>query len=374
MKYITFILLALLILGCTNKAKQETTPNHKPETTPNQHFANSLKDTRDGKTYKIVKIGEQTWMAENLNYETKDGKCYDDSRPALCQRYGRLYNWYAALSACPEGWHLPSDAEWQALVDWAGGNIAGKMLKSKSGWEENASGENAFGFSALPGGYYSFHHGRDGYWWSRTERNDKEAFGRRMSYDVGVWNVKEFKSDFYSVRCVQGNALNLSTQQDFSEFFASGNGTKVNPYIITTKKHLENFSKLVTEGNDFKNIAIKLGANIMLNDTADWKNWEKTPPTNSWNPIGGWYGWWSFKGTFDGDGYVVGGVYMYSKYSSEIVGFFGTLASGAEIKNLGIVASYIKHNYIVNGLVGENKGGNISNSYFKGMINGEIKE
>jgi len=84
-------------------------------------------DSRDGKVYKTVKIGEQVWLAENLAFNAPSSKFYE--------KYGRLYDWKTALSVCPKGWHLPSDNEWQALVDFAGGGeVAGKKFKSRSGW------------------------------------------------------------------------------------------------------------------------------------------------------------------------------------------------------------------------------------------------
>jgi len=362
----------------------------------------SFTDARNNKTYKTVKIGEQTWMAENLNYEAKGSRCYDEDRPALCQRYGRLYDWESALNACPEGWHLPSDAEWKTLVDLAGNEIAGKVLKAKSGWRDSVNGENVFGFSALPGGALPAGKirdkyersdfqilGRGGNWWSRTERDHINAYSRGMGGDAGVYRDIEGKpkSWFFSVRCVKGSALNLTIEPNLSQFFAGGNGTKANPYIISTKKHLENLSRIVKEGNDFKLRFVKLSANIMLNDTADWKNWEENPPVNiySWTPIGGIGSKIaSFRGTFDGNGHVVGGVYINSKGSG--LGFFGHLDSGAVIENFGIVASYIKGDYYVGGFAGQNgdviysesgsyvvgkSGGNISESYFVGVVMGK---
>ncbi len=151
--------------------------------------AKTLKDLRDGKTYKTVTIGTQTWMAENLNYETENSFCYDDD-PSNCSKYGRLYTWAAAMDSvgtlttngkgcgdkktcsptypvrgiCPEGWHLPDTTEWKTLFSAVGGvedeyyakewNGAGTALKSTSGWSEYAgesgNGTDALGFSALP--------------------------------------------------------------------------------------------------------------------------------------------------------------------------------------------------------------------------------
>jgi len=166
-------------------------------------------DPRDGKVYKTVKIGKQTWMAENLNYEAPGSKCYDNN-PANAQKYGRLYDWDTAKKACPPGWHLPSDAEWQELVDFAGGeDIAGERLKATNGWDENGNGTDEFGFSALPGGYgYSnvkFDYvGKLGYWWSAAEFGASYAWLRSMySSRAVVGRYKGVKSYYMSVRCSQ---------------------------------------------------------------------------------------------------------------------------------------------------------------------------
>lgn len=120
----------------------------KTETEDNCEYG-ELMDNRDGQTYKTVKIGDQWWMAENLNYETDSSFCYKDS-DEYCEKYGRLYTWDAVVDVCPDGWHLPSKAEWEMLITAVGGQAtAGKMLKSTSG----GKGTDAFGFSALPAGY-----------------------------------------------------------------------------------------------------------------------------------------------------------------------------------------------------------------------------
>jgi uncharacterized protein (TIGR02145 family) len=164
-----------------------------------------------GRTYKTVQIGEQTWMAENLNYDAEGSKCNNDY-PANCEKYGRLYTWSTAQSACPSGWHLPSDAEWTALTDYVGGEtIAGEKLKAKSGWDNNnnGNGTDEFGFSALPGGgggsNGSFGYvGTLGYWWSSTEYSAALAWGRRMAYGGAVVERSNYgKANLYSVRCVQ---------------------------------------------------------------------------------------------------------------------------------------------------------------------------
>jgi len=155
----------------------------------------SFTDSRDKKKYGTIKIGTQTWMAENLNYDGERSICYDDY-PADCEKYGRLYDWETAKKACPPGWHLPSDAEWQKLVDFAGGKeVAGKKLK--------------FGFSALPGGYGNsggkFRNvGEAGYWWSATEYDDSLAWYRYMNSNSArvIWDDGA-KSVYTSVRCAQ---------------------------------------------------------------------------------------------------------------------------------------------------------------------------
>lgn len=114
-------------------------------------------DTRDGKVYKIVTIGTQTWFAENFNYETANSTTYNNLL-SNGEIYGRLYSWNDALDACPTGWHLPSLDEWLTLIDYLGGSeIAGGKLKETGTvhWESpNTDATNSSNFTALPGGFY----------------------------------------------------------------------------------------------------------------------------------------------------------------------------------------------------------------------------
>jgi len=154
---------------------------------------------------KIAKIGTQTWMAENLNRNVSGSKCYDNNS-ANCNMYGRLYNWATAMTVCPSGWHLPTDAEWDVLMTAVGG---GTKLKASSGWNSNGNGTNDYGFSALPGGVGGSdggfgNVGNVGSWWSATEYNASNAYRLSISYnssnvDRGYYG----KSYLYSVRCVQ---------------------------------------------------------------------------------------------------------------------------------------------------------------------------
>ena len=171
-------------------------------------------DSRDGKKYKAVKIGSQTWMAENLNYAASGSKCYENNS-GNCAKYGRLYNWATARNACPSSWHLPSDAEWDVLMAAVDGKeTAGKKLKAKRGWNNYerkfGNGMDEFGFSALPGGA-DFSSGRFdsvglyGYWWSATEYDADYAYFRGMSYNIGSvdYDYSYDKSGLFSVRCVR---------------------------------------------------------------------------------------------------------------------------------------------------------------------------
>ena len=127
-----------------------------------------------------------------------------------CQKYGRLYNWDAAKSACPAGWHLPSNGEFEALIEAAGSKyVAGMKLKSTSGWKENGNGDDAFGYSALPAGnrldngFYR----NEGYYasfWSSSEDDSYLAYYMGLYYGSDNADPNyDSKNDGFSVRCLK---------------------------------------------------------------------------------------------------------------------------------------------------------------------------
>jgi hypothetical protein len=137
-------------------------------------------------------------------------------------------------------------------------------------------------------------------------------------------------------------------------------------FTINTPEQLAGFAKLVNNGRNFKDKTVMLGQNIVLNDTANWKDWANNPPVNEWVSIG--IGLAYFDGIFDGHGYMVSGIYINSKNDCE--GLFGIVHG--DIKNLGVVNSYINGGCAVGGLAGYLGEGTISNCYSSCMVTGEF--
>ena len=214
---------------------------------PSTVVMGTMTDERDGRTYKTVTIGTQTWMAENLNYAylqptaelDSSSFCYKDS-VSYCEKYGRLYLWSAAMDSagtwstngkgcgfglvcspsypvrgvCPEGWHLPDTTEWKTLFAAVGGrSMAGKMLKSTNGWNGNGNGTDAYAFSAMPTGQsyavnedeYLYYEGDFAHFWSSTEgTSDYFAWVMILSYyDAYAFLNNYGKFDIFSVRCIK---------------------------------------------------------------------------------------------------------------------------------------------------------------------------
>ena len=198
-----------------------------------------MTDSRDGQVYRTVQIGEQTWMAQNLNYATAEGSfCYNNSA-ANCSKYGRLYTWAAAIDSvnlydggngvdcgygktctltenvqgvCPDGWHLPTKDEWSTLFTTVGGKSnAGMILKSQAGWYKDGNGTDAVGFTVLPAGRRIFDTGafnRAGsladFWTASGGDSEKFAYAVFLDYDwdrTAQNNVNKVYG--HSVRCVK---------------------------------------------------------------------------------------------------------------------------------------------------------------------------
>ena len=190
----------------------------------------SVTDVRDGQVYATANVGDQIWFTENLNYEVPasirdyraEQSWWYNNDEENGKIYGRLYTWEAALSACPSGWHLPSNIEWNDILinngvnqselnieGWIGTEI-GEKMKSTSGWNDNGNGTNASQFNGLPGGTYNTYVGEfggigeDGYWWSSSQHSNESAY----EYDLSSFDDKIYfghwgKIHARSIRCVK---------------------------------------------------------------------------------------------------------------------------------------------------------------------------
>ncbi|WP_297946558.1 FISUMP domain-containing protein [uncultured Fibrobacter sp.] len=206
--------------------------------------AKQLCDFRDMQLYRVVTIGEQTWMAENLNYKTENSYCYgetaSDPKTENCTKYGRLYTWAAAIDSvklykdkaldcgygktcslpdtvygiCPPGWHLPDSTEWSKLFTAVGEiSEAGTKLKSQTGWNDyngtSGNGTDAYGFSAFPAGIRNgigfYKEGLCAYFWSAAEKKDSyNAYHMGLDYNYETAYLNRINEDFaLSVRCLK---------------------------------------------------------------------------------------------------------------------------------------------------------------------------
>ncbi len=182
----------------------------------------NVKDV-DGNVYETIEIGDQVWLSGNLKTKTvSQGEtwCYDEN-DQNCEEYGRLYNLEAAMVACPKGWALPTDSDWDNLekhIDDA--ELIAAKLKAKEGWnlnqerqteienEEELKSLDEYGFAALPGGHYFDKYFYDmeigGYWWSSTAEDHGAGWSRVMHYDSNEFFKQTFGPEHgFSVRCIK---------------------------------------------------------------------------------------------------------------------------------------------------------------------------
>ena len=197
--------------------------------TSTEKVEGSTESTESG---AVVTIGNQVWTSKNLDVATyRNGDvipqvqdqnawanlttgawCYYDNDASNGTKYGKLYNWYAVHDArglAPQGFHIPSDAEWTILTDYLGGEeAAGTKMKSGTGWVSNGNGTNSSGFAGFPGGC----RGRDetfcnigsyGHWWCATENRSNDAWSRYLRCSDGIVDRGNFyKQAAFSVRCL----------------------------------------------------------------------------------------------------------------------------------------------------------------------------
>ncbi len=221
--YISILLAFAIFISCEKEKTQES---------PSP--CNSSKISYEGVVYHTVSIGNQCWMKENLNVGLKiDGSieqtnnniiekyCYNNEE-SLCNTYGGMYKWDEIMSytttegirgICPEGWHIPTDAEWTTLSSFLGGDtVAGGKLKESgiTHWQSpNTGAYNSSGFNGLPAGYYrSISHvfdyiGRYSFYWSSTIDGSEAWFRFLASDDKNLGHNKYLNADANSVRCIQ---------------------------------------------------------------------------------------------------------------------------------------------------------------------------
>jgi uncharacterized protein (TIGR02145 family) len=193
-----------------------------------------VKDTRDSNVYRTVKVGTQTWFAQNLAFK-RDTSWRNRDSLALERRFGRLYQWTAAMDTsgkfntdvaeielpwrgiCPVGWHIPSDAEWSTLVKYADSLNSGKVLKALDFASSGSAAKaiDSLGFRVMAGGqvywradgidkyvYTAF--GTNAYFWSASEMSTIRSWGRSFgsTIDHSLHSVY-LKTNGQSVRCIR---------------------------------------------------------------------------------------------------------------------------------------------------------------------------
>ena len=194
-----FLLLLFPMMGCSSDENPTSIPQGSGAQVKTQNIGG----------YKTANIGGVIWMAENLNIETIGSYCYNDV-PDNCSKYGRLYTYEAAQTACPVGWHLATTDEWNFLNNTVGTNSsASYYLKSMTGWwTDVGNGNDAYGFTALPGGVRSVNGVYSdltlaGYFWAAAPTG-----GNSVSYELHyntsnlAQQTKILEETAMSVRCV----------------------------------------------------------------------------------------------------------------------------------------------------------------------------
>lgn len=234
MKKVVYLILSFFLLFACSKNEVEDVEDFTGD-------SGTFTDSRDKKVYKWLRIGDQIWMAENLAFlpsvyppeagSSTEARYYvygysgtdvnAGKQVENFSKYGVLYNWQAAQTASPPGWHLPSDEEWKQLEQWIGmtkeqanatgwrGDDHGLILKATTSWNLNGNGTNSVGFTAFPGGlrgseegFYNI--GIGGYWWSSTQSSSVDAWYRVLYWSIPNVSRYYLNKDYgFSIRCVK---------------------------------------------------------------------------------------------------------------------------------------------------------------------------
>ena len=168
-----------------------------------------LTDPRDEHQYKTVKIGEQLWMSENLQYDPIVGTwCYHDS-VENCEKYGRLYSWEVAQTACPPGWKLPEKEDWDLLFSTVGEN-PGTKLRSLTGWNGGHNGTDTYGMSIKPVSYrhdygeYTNTVDSYAYFWPADSYSSTQGWAYLFSYNKETVDRSFLNTgNGFSIRCLR---------------------------------------------------------------------------------------------------------------------------------------------------------------------------
>jgi uncharacterized protein (TIGR02145 family) len=295
------------VLSSSSREESSDSSEYFDWSLPKQSYFNpnikydSIVDSRDGKVYKTVKIGNQVWMAENLNYADSvktpslkgNSWCYDND-PKKCNVTGRLYSWAAAIDSvkflnagmkcgdyttcpflkkvqgiCPDGWHLPDTTEWNALFDAVGEN-AGNVLKSRKGWYDNGNGSDNVGFSVIPAGYYekneglSYRVGLNAGFWSTVEYGKYTVFYTPFEYssDFAYKESVAHKGDGKSIRCIKGEADEIVGSSSSSVSLSSSSSNSIYDAEKNTLKDLR-------DGQVYR--TVKIGDQIWMAENLKYK-------------------------------------------------------------------------------------------------------
>lgn len=203
------LLITLLITTCAFLSPPEI---EEPHPTPPVNL-NQFTDDRDGQVYKTANLAGQTWMTENLNYQTSDSWCYENQL-ANCNKMGRLYTWHSAQNACPDGWHLPNNQEWRNLLDHLGGYVVGQtdsiVGDPKEGFDMGVQNFN-LGLSGARFPDNSFTGmGTSAAFWTSDDFAENKAAGNNVTFSsqshIAIFNgtLMYIKEGGYACRCVQG--------------------------------------------------------------------------------------------------------------------------------------------------------------------------